>query len=271
MHHQRSASRINRLALLAVLSLSGVIAWLPASAQSEPVTQTAETPDPTLETLDQLHKQLQELRQRVRGMDGKLKDSARARKAADQARMEAERRLAEGTQALEGVRSRLEELQSTQAAMEQQLSDQQGVIDRLAMELASERDKSQDLTRELDSLREQLPEAEGGALTADAAREAATAAFVALQDQMERSGSDRNADRVQSIADAEAQLHRMQLKLARVLNARSVYNVRPKDSLALISNRFYGTSAEWRTLFAANRHVLSNPDQLAPGMTLIIP
>jgi nucleoid-associated protein YgaU len=50
-----------------------------------------------------------------------------------------------------------------------------------------------------------------------------------------------------------------------------VYRVREDDSLSKISVRFYGNSADWERIFAANRDVLEAPDKLAPGMQLIIP
>jgi len=50
-----------------------------------------------------------------------------------------------------------------------------------------------------------------------------------------------------------------------------VYQVREDDSLSKISVRFYGNSADWERIFAANRDVLEAPDRLAPGMQLIIP
>jgi nucleoid-associated protein YgaU len=50
-----------------------------------------------------------------------------------------------------------------------------------------------------------------------------------------------------------------------------VYRVREDDSLSKISVRFYGNSADWERIFAANRDVLDAPDKLAPGMQLIIP
>ena len=59
---------------------------------------------------------LEELQHRIQGMEGKLRESALARKNADQARMEAERRLAENMQALEALRA-------AHAELEQRLSD----------------------------------------------------------------------------------------------------------------------------------------------------
>lgn len=71
---------------------------------------------------------LEELQHRLQGMEGKLRDSALARKSADQARMEAERRLAENMQALE-------ELRTAQAELEQRLNDCESARTQLAEEL----------------------------------------------------------------------------------------------------------------------------------------
>ena len=53
--------------------------------------------------------------------------------------------------------------------------------------------------------------------------------------------------------------------------ARSVYRVRPADTLAQIGSRFYGNGTQWRAIYEANRNVLPDPDRLTPGMTLVIP
>ncbi|BCU07680.1 LysM peptidoglycan-binding domain-containing protein [Allochromatium tepidum] len=71
---------------------------------------------------------LEELQHRIQGMQGKLRESALARKSADQARMEAERRLAENMQALEALRA-------AHAKLEQRLSDCESVRSRLTEEL----------------------------------------------------------------------------------------------------------------------------------------
>lgn len=69
-----------------------------------------------------------ELQHRIQGMEGKLRESALARKSADQARMEAERRLAESLQALE-------ELRIAHAELERRLSDCESARTQLAEEL----------------------------------------------------------------------------------------------------------------------------------------
>lgn len=146
------------------------------------------TPPHAVEAVSEAPRQpLDELQHRLQGMEGKLRESALARKSADQARMEAERRLAETMQALE-------ELQGRHADLEQRLG---------ACESAR--------TQLVETLQRQAPA------------------------------------------------------------NRTLYQVRPSDSLASISLRFYGRPDQWRSIFAANRHLLDNPDRLTPGMALIIP
>ena len=101
-------------------------------AESKPETETP-TSQPTDEAGSEAAPEappqsLEELRHRLQGMEGKLRDSALARKSADQARMEAERRLAENMQALE-------ELRIAQAELERRLSDCESARTQLAEEL----------------------------------------------------------------------------------------------------------------------------------------
>ncbi|MCK7576320.1 MAG: LysM peptidoglycan-binding domain-containing protein [Chromatiales bacterium] len=94
-------------------------------AESKPETETP-TSQPTEEAGAEAPPQsLEELQHRIQGMEGKLRESALARKNADQARMEAERRLAEVMQTLEALRT-------TQAELEQRLSDCESAKARFA-------------------------------------------------------------------------------------------------------------------------------------------
>ena len=77
----------------------------------------AETPalvDPTT--------QVEALTERMHGIEGKLRESAAARKSSDQARMEAERRLAEGTQEGARLSAELVLLRDAKAALETRLT-----------------------------------------------------------------------------------------------------------------------------------------------------
>ncbi|NEV63108.1 LysM peptidoglycan-binding domain-containing protein [Thiorhodococcus minor] len=262
--------------LLVLASLVGACWPSPAALAEErppaPSTDTAaQEPSPPPETRAQLYDRIQVLEARVQGMEGKLKDSALARKTADQARMEAERRLAQGNQAVEQMHGELEALQARQAELEEALAEQQTLVEHLAAALEEERKHNALLTSQVEALAAQLPETEGGILTEQAARTAATQAFLALRSQIQRPGGADAATGIQSRAEAEDLLRKRQLKLARATDALSVYRVRERDSLGRISSRFYGSSGQWHRLFEANRHLLDNPDQLTPGMTLVIP
>jgi LysM repeat protein len=49
------------------------------------------------------------------------------------------------------------------------------------------------------------------------------------------------------------------------------YVVQSGDTLVSISRRFYQTTARWKDILDANQNQLSNPDELKPGQTIIIP
>ncbi len=49
------------------------------------------------------------------------------------------------------------------------------------------------------------------------------------------------------------------------------YVVEKGDTLSGIARKAYGEGASWKRVYDANRHVLSSPNDLRPGMELIIP
>ena len=49
------------------------------------------------------------------------------------------------------------------------------------------------------------------------------------------------------------------------------YTVRPGDTLSKISEQFYGDSSQGERILQANRDKLSDPSQIQPGQTLMIP
>ena len=50
-----------------------------------------------------------------------------------------------------------------------------------------------------------------------------------------------------------------------------VYTVQKGDTLYKLARRFYNDQARWRDIWQANRNRISDPDQIAIGMKLIIP
>jgi len=128
-----------------------------------------------------------------------------------------------------------------------------------------------ELKQHLDRLRARLPAPEGGSMTAADARRAAEADARALKLLVQDGRGIDNPQLWQRLREAENTLHRSQFLLARADNARTVYRVRPGDTLAQVSWLFYGDGDQWTRIFDANRHVLDTPGNLPPGLTVVIP
>ncbi|MEM7394905.1 MAG: LysM domain-containing protein [Verrucomicrobiota bacterium] len=52
---------------------------------------------------------------------------------------------------------------------------------------------------------------------------------------------------------------------------KKLYKVKPGDTLAKISELFFGTTDHWELIWQVNRHRLNGPANLKPGMDLVIP
>lgn len=96
-----------------------------------------------------LESQVEDLTQRVHGMEGKLRESAAARKAADQARMEAERRLAEGAQELARLRAEVSLLKDAKEALEVRLRRAEEQAERAAQARLAAEESARRLGAEL--------------------------------------------------------------------------------------------------------------------------
>ena len=128
-------------------------------------------PDAGAEVQDQI----EELTLRMQGLEGKLKDSAAARKQADQARMEAERRLAEGTQemgrrdaeiallrdAREALRIQVGRLEQQSAETARSLQEAEESLRKLSAERDAALLEAQRLERELATQQDERRSAEG--------------------------------------------------------------------------------------------------------------
>jgi len=49
------------------------------------------------------------------------------------------------------------------------------------------------------------------------------------------------------------------------------YVVQSGDSLVSISRKYYQTTSRWKDILDANQNQLTNPDELKPGQTIILP
>jgi len=128
-----------------------------------------------------------------------------------------------------------------------------------------------ELDARLAALRARLPAPEGGTLTTTEARGQAQRDAVELSRLLEQARGVNNPDLWRQVREAENALHHSQFLLARADNARTVYRLRPGETLAAVSALFYGDPKEWERVFEANRHVLDDPAQALPGITLVVP
>ncbi len=292
-----------------------------------------------------LESEVERLTQRIQGMEGKLRESAAARKTADQARMEAERRLAEGAQELGRLRAEVSLLQDAmgvlelrlrraeeraessargllaaeesvrrlsaerdaqaaeqtvperqvgqlmelqppiakasrerswvqaqgQADLRRALSERESDLKRVQSELRAARAERDALSRQLDALRVTSPAGEGGDLSLGEARGQVATAAEALREALTRAQGGRDPGARRAVWEAAQELHRQQIRVARLSGARSVYRVGPGDSLVLIAGRFYGDGGRWAEIQEANPEVVLDPSHLMPGSTLVIP
>ncbi|WP_295541678.1 LysM peptidoglycan-binding domain-containing protein [uncultured Thiohalocapsa sp.] len=165
-------------------------------------------------------------------------------------------------------KQRLLDAEARIRALEDQLAERDERIAALQEAAAAARET---LRERLEAVRARLPAAEGGSLTAAQARRQAEADARYLKTLVEDALGIDNPRLWGDVRSAENALHRSQFLLARADNARTVYRVRPGDSLRQVSLLFYGTGERWTELFEANRHVLQAPEQLLPGLTLVVP
>ncbi|WP_295391894.1 LysM peptidoglycan-binding domain-containing protein [uncultured Thiodictyon sp.] len=140
------------------------------------------------------------LNERIHGLEGKLLESAAARKAADQARMEAERRLAEAVQESDLLREAKTALETRLKDAEEQLAGAEEQIRRLGAETAAQAQRGAALEGQLEELkgdRQRLEEGYQGRLheaelsQADLSAELAASktAREALADQLKALGA----------------------------------------------------------------------------------
>lgn len=49
------------------------------------------------------------------------------------------------------------------------------------------------------------------------------------------------------------------------------YTVQPLDTLPGVSKKVYGSPDFWQHIYDANRNYIPNPNQLYPGMVIVLP
>ena len=248
-----------------VLTLGLGMAPVLHGARAAEAPAVAPTPGSAPATLSDLAARVEELTEHIHGMEGKLKESAAARRSADQARMEAERRLAEGTQETGRLSAEIDLLRDAKAALEarlahaeeqatqgvERLAAQEERVRRLTAEGEAQARRSEGLERQIEQLKDGQHQAEE--TRRGLVREAQTA-------QAELSGK---------LGERDGELERLRADLTAVTAERTALEARLRAMSALVPAPEGGT--QWRAIYEANRNVLPDPDRLTPGMTLVIP
>jgi len=224
------------------------------------------TSDDTSQTGEQRVVELADARQRLAALTDAYADAQQARQSAEADAAAASARAAE-------LEARLQQQQLT--LTEAQLRADKAEKLHAALEDARARllTENEKLKVELENARVRQADALERAVRLDARLAAAEARAGQVTDQPVQVPADGQQARpgfgaasVPGAADNPGSE-----PTASVAGQPVVYRVREDDSLSKISVRFYGNSADWERIFAANRDVLDAPDKLAPGMQLIIP
>jgi nucleoid-associated protein YgaU len=173
--------------------------------------------------------------------------------------------------ALDEAHAELDRMRQANQGLAAEAATLRDELARLRASLNGRGTSEAELKQHLDLLRARLPAPEGGSLTAADARKAAETDAQTLKHLIQDGRGVDNPQLWQRLREAENALHRSQYLLARADNARTVYRVRPGDTLAQISWLFYGDGDQWTRIFDANRHVIDTPGALPPGLTVVIP
>lgn len=180
--------------------------------------------------------------------------------------------LAQLTQSGQKQASEIETLRTTSVDQKKSLVIAAREIESLRLEKQQVQQTAAELQMRLNAIQAELPEAAGGTASIAHLRGASAEALSRLREQTKKlraRPSDRAA--VNAYRDAVHNLARRQLKLAWAVDARGLYRVRAKDTLAIVAKRNYGESGKWMHVFKANQHILEDPNRLMPDMTLLIP
>lgn len=175
---------------------------------------------------------------------------------------ELDARLRQRGQAAAEAMMRADKAEKLYAALEEAHLRVSTENERLTRDLATARERQAEALRrvvELDSLLASaeargLPIADTSGATLEALENGASTAPQVTADVTE-AGSDSGSN--------------SESNTGRVLPV--IYRVRADDTLSSISDKVYGNPNDWTRIFEANRDLLQTPDDLALGMSLVIP
>ncbi|MGB5733261.1 MAG: LysM peptidoglycan-binding domain-containing protein [Thiohalocapsa sp.] len=221
----------------------------------------AQIPAPTEDRVERTEAELGAARAMIDQLNQQRQTDARHHTAQLTA---AELRLREHKDRLMGLETRIQALQAEIQARDAEIAV-------LTARLDASNDNESRLSQRVTALRGRLTANEGGTLTAADARKQAEADAQQLQQLVQQGQGINNPQLWRQVREAENALHHSQFVLARADNARTVYRVRPGDTLAQVGLMFYGDPDQWSQIYDANRHVINDPTRLMPGLSLVVP
>lgn len=124
-------------------------------------------------------------------------------------------------------------------------------------------------------VRSRLPAEEGGAADAGSVREQAAELGKFYREvynlSVSKDAASASSETNSKLERGRTALLAEQMLLGRLIGSKGVYTVKPDDSLSGIAYSMYGSSNLWPKIFETNSHILTSPDQLVPGLPIVIP
>lgn len=188
-------------------------------------------------------------------------------------------RLQQQQLVVDEAQRRAEKAEKAAAAMADAQAQAATEIERLSSELATAKarhsealQQAVELERRLATAEARLARASTAGLSADGVDSGALAASespAALRNEtVAAEAAQEQASRQAPAASASEEASSSPTGST---SAPVFYEVRAADTLSRISARVYGDPGAWERIYDANRDLLSAPDALAPGMSLVIP
>lgn len=198
----------------------------------------------------------------------------------EQEKSETKTKLAETANELKETQATLASTMSKLRATEQQrvtLSENNLALsydlDRLRKSLSASEANASELSSRFTSHKSRIPPAFGGNASLEAIKATASGYADSLRRAHTGLSNDRNNSALKNlVVQAQSDLQASQLLLAGALEgALGVYRLQPRDTLSRVADRQYGNAANWRKIYDANSHILDDPNQVLPGMTIVLP
>jgi chromosome segregation ATPase len=125
----------------------------------------------------------------------------------------------------------------------------------------------------LAGLQSAVPAALGGTATREALQARARRHADALRLAYRAWRADRqNEDLLARLKKAEKDLYASQLQVAGMYaEGLGVHRLLPRETLSAVAQAEYGNLLRWQKIYAANAHILDDPNKVLPGMTVVIP